>query len=287
MNKLDRLLSLVITLVVTGCSFISPTPAVSTDQYTSQPSSRTATPVSTPGQGALIVFAAASLSDAFQEIGKNFESENPGVKVRFNFTGSQIARMQIEQGAAADIFASADPKNMDQLAADGLVSADKVQNFATNRLVVVLPQANPGDIHMLTDLAKPGLKIILADASVPAGNYSRQVLSRLSENPAYGPEFIKKVMENVVSNETDIRQVVTKVELGEADAGIVYVSDAVATPALTTITIPEEFNVVASYPIAMLNNTSEPELAEEFIKSILLPTGQAILEKWGFKGATQ
>ena len=192
MNKLRRLLLLVITLVITGCSFISEALPDSTDAHGAKPTTQPGTLASTPGQGTLVIFAAASLTDAFQEIGKDFESTHPGVRMRFNFTGSQIARMQIEQGAMADVFASADHKNMDLLTADGLVVAKTVQEFATNRLVVVLPRGNPGNVKALKDLAMPGLKILLADASVPAGNYSRQVLSRMSENPAYGPEFVNE-----------------------------------------------------------------------------------------------
>ncbi len=234
---------------------------------------------------ALIVFAAASLTGAFQEIGQGFESANPGVKVSFNFAGSQILSTQLEQGAQADVFASADQKNMDLLLADHLVLAGMVQQFATNSLIVILPKGNPGKVASLADLARPGLKLVLADASVPAGNYARQVLDRLSEDTAYGSDFSLKVLANVVSNETDVKQVVTKVELREADAGIVYASDAVATPELLTLAIPKKFNVVASYPMAALSNAPSPILAKEFVGYVTSAAGQAILAKWGFQPA--
>jgi molybdate transport system substrate-binding protein len=233
-------------------------------------------------QKTLIVFAAASLTEAFQELGMNFEKASPGVNVQFNFTGSQIARTQIEQGARADIFASADHKNMDILSSQKLVRGDTYQDFATNRLVVIMPHGNPGSVKMLDDLARPGLKLILADESVPAGNYARQALMKMSESPDYGPDFMTKVLANVVSNETDVKQVVTKVELGEADAGIVYVSDAIADPDLVEIAIPDPFNITASFPIAVLVNASNPLLGEAFVVYILSHDGQAVMEKWGF-----
>jgi molybdate transport system substrate-binding protein len=230
----------------------------------------------------LTVFAAASLMDAFEEIGNAFEVANPGVKVNFNFAGSQILRTQLEQGAAADIYASADHKNMDALIAENLVVSNSCQDFSTNQLVVVLPSGNPAKLESLKDLANPGIKMVLADESVPAGKYARQILSNMSQNPEYGKYFEADVLANVVSNETDVRQVVTKVELGEADAGIVYVSDAVAAPELITIPIPVQFNIIAKYPIAILANSPRPDLAETFIGYLVSPAGQAILDKWGF-----
>jgi molybdate transport system substrate-binding protein len=233
----------------------------------------------------LVVFAAASLTGALQEIGKAFEAANPGVGVSFNFAGSQILRTQLELGASADVFASADHQNMDVLAADGLVIPAGIQQFARNRLVVILPTDNPAGIEQLVDIARPGVKVILADASVPAGNYARQVLDKISQNPAYNEGFSQKVLANLVSNETDVKQVVAKVELGEADAGIVYISDAVAAPQLKTIPIPDELNVTASYPVAVLQGAHEPLLAQAFVAYVLSPAGQAVLEKWGFMGA--
>jgi molybdate transport system substrate-binding protein len=230
----------------------------------------------------LTVFAAASLTDAFQELGREFEIINPGVKVIFSFAGSQVLRTQIEQGAVTDIYASADHKNMDVLAAERLIDLSSYHDFTTNRLVVILPPGNPAALESLHDLARPNLNLVLADSSVPVGNYARQVLSRMSEDPAFGEDFTSAVLANLVSNETDVRQVVTKVELGEADAGIVYISDAVAAPDLNTIAIPDKFNVSARYPIAILKNSSFPDLAAEFIAYVNSPAGQAIMEKWGF-----
>jgi molybdate transport system substrate-binding protein len=235
----------------------------------------------------LTIYAAASLTGAFQEVGKDFEAANPNVSVIFSFAGSQILRTQLEQGAIADIFASADHKNVDILANDNMIVPNSYHDFAANKLIVILPAGNPGDVLSLADLAKPNLKLILADSSVPAGNYARQILSKMSSNPIYGSAFNTKVLANVASNETDVKQVVAKVELGEADAGIVYVSDAVAAPDLVTITIPDEFNVIAKYPLAIMTNAPDPKLAEVFIRYVLSPAGQTVLSKWGFRGVNQ
>jgi molybdate transport system substrate-binding protein len=230
----------------------------------------------------LNVFAAASLTQAFGEMGKAFEAANPGVSVTFNFAGSQTLVTQIQQGAPADVFASASGTNMDAVVTDGFVDKAAPQNFLANILVAILPSNNPANVQTLQDMSKPGLKVVLADASVPAGKYARQILDNMSKDPSYGTDFSARVLANVVSNETDVKQVVAKVQLGEADAGIVYVSDAVAAPTLKTIEIPADLNVVAKYPIAPLIKSANAELAAQFIAYILSTDGQATLKKWGF-----
>ena len=237
---------------------------------------------SAPAAVTLNVFAAASLTQAFGEMGKTFEAANPGVTVTFNFAGSQTLVTQIQQGAPADIFASASGANMDALVTAGFVDMSAPQNILTNILVAILPPNNPANVQTLQDLAKPGLKIVLADASVPAGKYARQIFDNISKDPAYSTNFSTKVLANVVSNETDVKQVVSKVMLGEADAGIVYVSDTVASPTLKTIEIPANLNVVAKYPIAPLIKSTNPDLAAKFITYVLSADGQATLKKWGF-----
>ena len=228
----------------------------------------------------LSVYAAASLTDAFTEIGKAFEAQQADVTVVFNFGGSQNLRTQIEQGAPADVFASANIKEMDTLVANGLIAADAPKIFLTNQLVVILPKNNPGEIVSLKDLRQPNLKLVLAAEEVPAGRYARQVLENL--NSKFGADYKGKVLANIVSNEDNIRQAVTKVQLGEADASIVYVSDAVAEPDLQRIEIPVDANVLAEYPIAPLIESEHPEMASQFIAFVLSPDGQSILKKWGF-----
>ena len=228
----------------------------------------------------LTVFAAASLTDAFTEIEKNFEAAHPGVTVTFSFAGSQALRTQIEQGAPADVFASASGKEMTTLVVGKFVADGTSQNFLTNKLVVILPANNPAGLEKLEDLAKPGIKLVLAAEAVPVGNYSHQALDLM--NGTLGTDFKDKVLANVVSNEDNVKQVVAKVQLGEADAGIVYTSDAIAAPDLKTIEIPAELNVIAKYPIAPLTQSANADLAKEFVDYVLSPEGQMVLQKWGF-----
>lgn len=233
-----------------------------------------------PEPRALTVFAAASLTDAFTEMGDAFEASHPDVTVTFNFGGSQNLRTQIEQGAPADVFASANTKEMDTLITGQFVNADAPSVFLTNQLVVVLPKENPAGITTLEDLGKPGLKLVLAAEEVPAGKYAREILENL--NASFGADYKDRVLANVVSNEDNIRQAVTKVQLGEADASIVYLSDAVAVPELQKIEIAAEMNVIASYPIAPLAASTNSDLAKQFVQYVLSQEGQATLAKWGF-----
>lgn len=233
-----------------------------------------------PQRRTLNVFAAASLTDAFTEIGTNFEAANSDVTVRFNFGGSQALRTQIEEGAPADVFASANQTEMDALITSAHVAEGTAQVFLTNKLVVILPADNPAALENLESLANSGVKLVLAAEEVPVGKYTRQVLE--SMNGQFGTDFSSTVFANIVSNEDNVKQVLTKVQLGEADAGIVYTSDAVAAPALQTIEIPAELNVLAQYPIAPLADSSNSDLAEAFVAYVLSSDGQSVLERWGF-----
>ena len=229
------------------------------------PTSITAPPTAKPQPRTLTVFAASSLTDAFAEMGQDFEAAHPGVTVTFNFAGSQSLRFHLEQGAVADVFASSTQTDMNTLVSDNLVAANGVQIFLTNSLLVILPANNPANIQSLHDLARPGLRLALGGTGISAGEYARQVLENLDKDPAFSANFSTQVLANMVPNQTDARQLVATVQLGEADAGIVYVSDAVSAPELKTIEIPAEDNVVAKYPIAVLkkkhrNQTSRPNL---------------------------
>ncbi len=228
------------------------------------------------------VFAAASLTDAFGEIGAQFEAQHPGVKVMFNFAGSQQLRQQLEQGATADVFASANTKEMEAAIKSGLVDGSAPQTFVKNRLAVITPKDNRAGVKTLADLAKPGLKIILAAPGVPVGGYALIALDKM--NASFGATFSQTVLSNVVSYEDNVKQVIAKVQLGEGDAGIVYTSDVTPAAAekLSTIAIPDEFNVVATYPIAPLKAAPQGALATDFVKVVLSEQGQSILRKWGF-----
>jgi len=234
-------------------------------------------------QTRLVVFAAASLTDAFTEIGAAFEAQNPGTTVTFNFAGSQTLRTQIEAGAPVDVFASANAREMDALVSAGMVRADAPRVFLTNQLVVILPASNPAGIEELQDIGAPGLKLVLAAQEGPAGNYARQSLEKMDASLEAG--FSQRVLANVVSNEDNVKQVVTKVQLGEADAGIVYASDAVAAPDLKRVEIPADLNVIASYPLAALEGSAHSDMARAFVEYVLSMAGQAVLEKWGFAPA--
>ncbi len=232
-----------------------------------------------PDSVQLTVFAAASLTESFGEMATAFEASHPGVDVTLNFAGSNTLRAQIDQGAQADVFASANTKEMDALVTSGLVAEGAPQTFLTNRLVVITPTENPAGVSTFDDLTRPDLKLVLAAEDVPVGRYARQMLDNA------GADFKAQVLANVVSNEADVKQVLAKVQLGEADAGIVYASDAVAAPELPVIEIPSEWNVLAKYPIAVLKDAPQPKLADEFVAFVLSPDGQSILQKWGFSPA--
>ncbi len=233
----------------------------------------------------LMIFAAASLTESFTEIGKQFEAENPGVKVTFNFAGSQQLRAQLSQGAKADVFASANTKEMTTaIISDSLVVSGTQRTFVTNRLAVILPKSNPGKIAALADLARPGLKLDFADPSVPVGQYALDMLTKMSQDATFSATFKDKVAANVVSREDNVKSVVAKVQLGEADAGVVYTTDITPRAAkdLTTLDVPDKFNVVAAYPIAPLKNAAAPRLASQFVDWVLSSKGQQVLASYGF-----
>jgi molybdate transport system substrate-binding protein len=237
--------------------------------------------------GSITVFAAASLTDAFNEIAAEFKRQHGGVEVTFNFAGSSALRTQLEQGARADVFASADAVQMNNAKQSGVVAGgDKI--FVRNALVVIAPKGNPAQVRGLADLRRSGLKLVLAAPEVPVGNYARQMLTKASVDPAYGAAFSEDVLKNLVSNESNVKQVVAKVELGEADAGIVYGSDVTPSVAgnLTIVTVPASINVIAEYPIALTKDARNRRVALAFIDFVMSGTGQGILKKWGFQTAS-
>jgi molybdate transport system substrate-binding protein len=215
----------------------------------------------------ITVLAAASLTEAFDQIGRRFEAAHPGASVRFSFGPSDGLAAQIQAGAPADVFASASPTWMDAVAEDPGV-ADRV-DFARNRLVVVTPSDDPAGIASIEDLADPGVKLVLAAEGVPAGDYAREILHNAGIAPA--------ATANVVSNEEDVKGVIQKVLLGEADAGLVYVTDV--TPQVRDrvreVPIPDHLNVVATYPIAVVAGSSHPRLAHDFVAFVSDPASGA------------
>lgn len=223
--------------------------------------------------GTITVFAAASLTDAFTQAGDAFEDLNPDATVELNFAGSQSLREQILAGAPADVFASANQSNMDQVAEAGEVDGEP-RVLARNELEIAVPAGNPGDVESLTDFADAGLLVGLCAPEVPCGAFGREALASAGVTPEPDTE------------EPDVRSLLTKIEAGELDAGIVYHSDVVAAgDAVEGIPIPDEHNVVADYPIATLAASGEPETAAGFVDFLLSDEGQAILESHGFRPA--
>lgn len=250
-------------------------------QSTNEPAARPAGP---PGARTLTIFAAASLSESFGELGKQFETSHPDVRVSFNFAGSQQLRAQLADGARADVFASANVAEMNNAVAAGSVVSGTQQTFAHNRLIVIFPPDNPARIGSLADLARPGVKLDLADMTVPVGQYALDMLARMSQDPTYGPGFRAGALANVVSLEDSVKSVVAKVSLGEVDAGIVYATDVSGSPArkVGTLQVPDRFNQPAKYPIAPLAHAPQPVLAQQFVDFVLSPAGQQVLAGYGF-----
>jgi molybdate transport system substrate-binding protein len=224
--------------------------------------------------GGITVLAAASLTEAFTEIGNDFHAANPGATVHFSFGGSDALAAQIDQGSPTDVFASASPKWMDDVEQNGPGVTNR-QDFAKNRLVVIVPADNPAGIESIDDLAEDGVTLVLAAEDVPVGTYARQALD--SAGIAAAAEA------NVVSNEDDVKAVVQKVALGEADAGIVYQTDVTEAvkDQVTAIPIPDDINVIATYPIAVINGSPNASLAASFETYVMGP-GQEVLQSFGF-----
>jgi molybdate transport system substrate-binding protein len=231
------------------------------------------------------VFAAASLTGAFGDAAHAFEASHTGVGVRFSFAGSPTLRTQLDQGARADLLATADEPNMQAALEQGIVR-DAGMTFARNRLAIVRPNSNPGAVSTPRDLAKSGLRLVLAASDVPVGRYARESLAKMAADPSFPAGFSDGALANVVSEEPNVKAVLAAVQLGEADAGIVYATDLTPEIArdVTAIDIPDAYNVVASYPIAITTDAAEPELAQEYTDFLLSDEGQAILKRYGFIG---
>jgi molybdate transport system substrate-binding protein len=236
----------------------------------------------TPTPVTLNVYAAASLTTAFGKIAAQYHQLHPNVTIKGDYDSSAVLEQQLANGGDADIFASADTTNMQKASQAGLVDASQI--FAHNLLVVILPASNPAHITTLKDLANPGVKVDLAAASVPVGKYARQVLDNMGKSPDYGAAYEAAVLKNVVSEEENDEAIVQKVQLGEADAGIVYVSDINPATAndFLSLTIPDSLNVIANYPIAVVKASKESAVAQSFMQYVLSPAGQAVLKSYNF-----
>jgi molybdate transport system substrate-binding protein len=264
-NRLLLLLpALVVGFVAAGCGSSSNSSSATTAAPTSSAPAAT---------GEIQVFAATSLTKAFTDIGAAFTKANPNAKATFNFNGSsQLVNSITKQSAPADVFASADETNMKTLTDAGMNGTDPVV-FATNLLTIIVPKGNPKGIKGVEDLANPDLKVVLCDytAKVPCGLYAKQILDAA------------KVTVKPVSLEQNVGGVVTKVTSGEADAGIVYVTDVQAvSDKADMVAIPADINVVAKYPIASVKASKNQATDQAFIDFVMSDAGQAILKQHGF-----
>jgi molybdate transport system substrate-binding protein len=233
-------------------------------------------------QPPITVFAAASLRESFEAAAPAF-TRKTGISVSFNFAGSDTLETQIAEGAPADVFASANKTQM-QKAADGGLLAGEPRVFARNGLVIVIPKNNPGRVSRAADLGHSGVHLVLAAPTVPVGSYARATFANLAKFPGYGAAFVQGVNANIVSNEVDVKAVVTKVSLGEADAGVCYLTDVTPSVAKTvsTIAFPAGAAPEATYPIAVVKAARSAAGAQAFIDFVLSPDGQAFLKDRGF-----
>ena len=216
------------------------------------------------------VFAAASLKSTFTQIGEQFKTDNPGAAVEFSFAGSSDLVTQLTQGAQADVFASADTKNMDKAAQAGLLDGDPV-NFASNTLTIAVAPGNPKQVTSFQDLTKPGLTVVVCAPQVPCGSATQKV------EEATGVDI------KPVSEESSVSDVLNKVTTGQADAGLVYVTDATgAGDKVTAVPFPESADAVNTYPIAALESSEHQELARKFIEAVTGEAGQKTLSAAGF-----
>ena len=226
--------------------------------------------VSTAGAETVTVFAAASLTEAFRTIGEDFEAAHTGTQVEFNFAGSSTLARQIIEGAPADVFASADQESMQKAIAAGEVEGAP-QGFARNRLAIIVPRGNPKHVTGLVDLGRSGLTIALAAPAVPAGRYALEAFAKAGVSAPAG------------SNEADVKAVVTRVSMGEADAGVVYTTDVARDGTkVEAVTIPDAQNVVARYPMAIVKAARNTAGARAFVAHVLSPAGRRVLTASGF-----
>lgn len=280
MRRLCPVISLLwaVSLILAGCVPVAvPSPAAA------QPGAAVSAEAIT-----LHVFAAASLTEAFGQIGADFAALHPGTKVVFNFAGSNQLATQIDAGAPGDVFASANNMQMNVAIETGRIISGTQRTFVRNRLVVITPADNPAGLTALADLAAPGTKIVFAAKEVPVGQYTLDFLDKAEADGSLGAGYKDAVIANVVSYEENVRAVLAKISLGEADAGVVYTSDVgAAADKVMQIEIPDTLNTIASYPIAVLDDSPNPERAQQFVDYVLSLEGQQVLAAYGFVSTTE
>lgn len=275
-------LSALLMAALVGCSNGGGSPSPTPEPPVASVAPSTASSIGpSPAPATLTVFAAASLKVAFAELGAAYGAANPGTKLTFSFNGSSALEAQIEQGAPADVFASADLANPRKLVDSGFATGP-ITNFAGNVLTVIVPTANPGGVATPADLAKPGLKVVAAGDDVPITKYANQLLDNLAKEAGYPADFAAKVKANIVSKEDNVAAVVSKIELGEGDVAIVYLTDAENSTQVTPVAVPDSANVPATYGVVAVKASRSPGSAAAFIAWLVGPDGRAILARNGF-----
>jgi molybdate transport system substrate-binding protein len=233
------------------------------------------------GPANLTIYAAASLKAVLAKVKTAYEAANPGMTLTLSTDSSSALETKIEQGAPADVFLSADTANPQKLVDKGL-AAGAITKFAGNLLTIIVPTANPAGIQTPADLAKAGVKIITCGATVPIAKYAAQLAANLAKQPGYPADFVAKYTANIASMEDNVVAVVSKIELGEGDAGVVYVTDAKTATKVTTIAVPDAANVPATYSGVAVKASANVGAAQAFLTWFAGPDGQTILASFGF-----
>lgn len=259
---------LLLAISVLGLSACNPIDAPGAD-----PTSPTAEAV------VITVFAPSSLTDATAQLGAGFTAMQPDTTVQFEIGHTPTQRTQIEQGATPDVILAAGRADVEALAQQGFVAAEAIKPLARNQLIVILAPGNPAAITAPEDLAKPGVQLLIAAPDLPVGMATQKLFDNLA---AVTPDFKDMAMANVVSTELGVKPIVTKVGLGEADAGIVYLTDATAAPELETLPLPDANNVTVTFVVAPLVAASQPDAAAAFAAYVQSEAGQAVLQALGF-----
>jgi molybdate transport system substrate-binding protein len=271
-----------LALVLAGCSS-GASPVASQATLTAAPAT-SAPATSAPATAApasLTIYAAASLKAAMAQVKTKYEAANPGTTLTISTDSSTALETKIEQGAPADVFLSADTTNPQKLVDKGL-AAGSLARFAGNLLTVIVPASNPAGIQTPADLAKSGVKVIAAGDTAPITKYANQLVANLAKQPGYPADFVSKYTANIVSKQDNVAAVVTQVELGEGDAGIVYVTDAKTSTKVATIAVPAAANVPATYAGVVVKASTNAVAAQAFLTWFAGPGGQAVLGGFGF-----
>jgi molybdate transport system substrate-binding protein len=279
-TRSGALLATLLTTIAACSSGAAPSPIApaSAPASTTHPSAATG---SAAPLASLTIYAAASLKGALDKAKAAWETAYPGSKLTISTDSSAAIETQIEQGAPADVFLSADTANPKKLVDKGLAAGAAV-NFAGNNLTVIVPTANPAGIKTPVDLAKPGVKVIAAGNAVPITKYATQLVANLAKESGYSSDFVSAYTANIASKEDNVKAVVAKIELGEGDAGIVYVTDARASTKVKTIDVPDSANVPATYAGVVVKASANPSSGQAFLDWFAGADGQKILAGFGF-----